>query len=315
MNIKTAPARLSERLEENSDQNPDKRLQSLEGSNQSIQPLRQVEYTPDGHLGLGFKMWLEMVMELVETRELTWQLFLRDFSARYRQSALGLVWAILPVLVTTATFSYLSRANVLPIKTDIPYPVFLLVGMSVWQLFASGLANATQSLVSAAALITKINFPRETLILAAFGQAIFEFMIRSVLLVAGFAIFHVMPHWTALLIPLAIIPLCLFTIGLGLIFGLINGVLRDAGQIVTFLLTFWMFLTPVVYPAKTAGAMALLNVINPVSPFVIAAQDLTFKGYLTQPLNYAIGSGVSVLIFLISWRIFHLAEMRIAERV
>ena len=312
MNTETAQNSLSKKL-----------ISELNEQNQTSTPVRQnvgstkqVEYTPDGHLGLGLKMWLEMIMELVETRELTWQLFLRDFSARYRQSALGLIWAILPVLVTTATFSYLSRANVLPIHgTKLPYPLFLLVGMSVWQLFASGLANSTQALVSAAALITKINFPRETLILAAFGQAVFEFFIRTFLLAAGFALFHVAPHWTIVLIPLAIIPLCLFTIGLGLIFGLINGVLRDAGQIVTFLLTFWMFLTPVVYPASTKGAMSILNVVNPVSPFVIAAQDLTSVGYLTQPVNYLIGSGVSLLIFLFAWRIFHLAEMRIAERV
>ena len=312
MEIDSAPTRLKMQYPGDAgDKDSLKRSDSTENT-----PVKEVVYTPDGHLGLGLKMWIEMVMELVATRELTWQLFLRDFSARYRQSALGLVWAILPVLVTTATFSWLSRANVLPVhKTILPYPVFLLVGMSVWQLFASGLANSTQALVSAAALITKINFPRETLIIAAFGQAVFEFLIRIVLLAAGFVLFHVTPHWTVILIPFAIIPLCLFTIGLGLIFGLINGVLRDAGQIVTFLLTFWMFLTPVVYPAPEKGTMALVNVVNPVSPFVIAAQDLTSVGHLTQPLNYAIGCGVSLIVFLIAWRIFHLAEMRIAERV
>jgi lipopolysaccharide transport system permease protein len=278
--------------------------------------MREIVYTPHSHLGNGLAAWREMVEELIASRELTWRLFLRDFSARYRQSILGYIWAIVPALVTTATFTWLNRAKVLPIAgTELPYPVFVLLGMTIWQLFANGLTGATQSLVNAGSLITKINFPRETLVLAAFGQSIFEFLIRMVLVAAAFVIFHVMPAWTVILIPLAMIPLCLFTLALGFIFSLLNGVMRDAGQIITFLLTFWMFLTPVVYPAPTHGAKSLINVLNPVSPFVIAAQDLTSRGHLTQPGNYAIGSAISLVAFLLAWRIFHLTETRIAERI
>ena len=137
---------------------------------------RKVVYTPHGHLGIGLGAWREMTQELVESRELTWRLFLRDFSARYRQSVLGYIWAIVPALVTTFVFTWLNRSHVLAIEgTKLPYPVFVLLGMTVWQLFSGGLTNATQSMVGASALITKINFPRETLVIAAFGQAIFEF--------------------------------------------------------------------------------------------------------------------------------------------
>ena len=276
---------------------------------------RKVIYTPHGHLGIGLGAWREMTQELVDSRELTWRLFLRDFSARYRQSVLGYIWAIVPALVTTFVFTWLNRSHVLAIEgTKLPYSVFVLLGMTVWQLFSGGLTNATQSMVGASALITKINFPRETLVIAAFGQAIFEFFIRAVLLGAAFALYHVVPAWTVILIPIVMIPLCLLTLGIGYVCALANGVLRDIGQIVTFLLTFWMYLTPVVYPAK-AGSHSLLYVLNPVSPFVIAAQDLTSVGHLTQPLNFAIGCGMSVIIFLLGWRVFHLTEPRIVERV
>ena len=276
---------------------------------------RHVVYRPTGTDGIGLAAWREMIAEMVDSRELTWRLFLRDFSARYRQSVLGYIWAILPALVTTATFTWLNRSHVLPIAgTTLPYPVFVLLGMTVWQLFASGLTNATNSLVGASALITKINFPRETLVISAYGQAIFEFGIRIFLLAAAFALYRVVPAWTIILIPLVMIPLSLLTLGLGCVFALINGVMRDAGQVVTFLLTFWMFLTPVVYPVKP-GSHSLLNVVNPVSPFVIAAQDLATTGHLTQPLNFAIGCAVSVVVFLLGWRVFHLTEPRIVERV
>lgn len=277
---------------------------------------RTVIYTANGHLGNGPTIWGEMVRELVESRDLTWRLYLRDFSARYRQSMLGYLWAIVPVLVTAATFSWLNRAKVLPISgTVLPYPLFVLLSMTVWQLFAGGLTAATASLVNAGGLITKINFPRETLVLAAFGQSAFEFLIRAALVAAAFVLFRVVPTWTIILVPLAVIPLCLFTLALGFLFALVNGVLRDAGQVVTFLLTFWMFLTPVVYPAPAHGAKMLMTLLNPVTPFVVAAQDLASRGYLTQPGAYAIGCVVSVLLFLFSWRMFHLTEPRIAERV
>jgi lipopolysaccharide transport system permease protein len=271
-------------------------------------------YTPHCQLGLGWAVWREMLQELIESRELTWRFYLRDFSARYRQSLLGYIWAIVPVLVTVVTFSWLNRTKVLPIAgTGLPYPLFVLLGMTVWQLLANGLTGTTQSLVNAGSLITKINFPRETLVIAAFGQSVFEFLIRIALVALGFALYRVTPCWTVVLIPLAMIPLCFFTLGLGFLLALINGVMRDAGQIVTFLLTFWMFLTPVVYPAKNPGS--LLNVLNPVSPFVIAAQDLTSQGHLTQPGHFAIGCLVSFIIFALGWRLFHLTETRIAERV
>lgn len=277
----------------------------------------EVEYRPQGYVGQGVAGWRAMVQELIASRELTWRLFLRDFSARYRQSVLGYIWAFLPVLLTTFIFSWLNRSKVLPIaETSLPYPVFVLLGMTVWQLFASGLASATQCLVSAAALITKINFPRETLVLAAFGQSIFEFLLRMVLIVGALLIFKVTPAWTIVLFPFAMIPLCLFTLGLGFFFSLVNGVLRDAGQMVTFLLTFWMFLTPgIVYPAPSNSGQSLINVLNPVSPFVIAAQDLVTVGRLTQPGNYLIGTAISVVVFLFGWRLFHLTEPRIVERV
>jgi lipopolysaccharide transport system permease protein len=218
--------------------------------------------------------------------------------------------------MTTAAFTFLNRSNILPIGgTSLPYPLFVLLGMTVWQLFATGLSNATQSLVSAGTLIGKINFPRETLVLGAFGQAVFSFLIQSLLIALAFAFYRVTPAWTVVLIPPAMLPLCLFTLGLGLLFALANGVMRDLGQMIAFLLQFWMFLTPVVYPAPASGAKALLNVLNPVSPFVIAAHDLASRGSLSQPAGYAIGCAVGLVTFLAAWRVFHLTEPRIAERI
>lgn len=277
---------------------------------------QEVVYTPDSHLGFGWHVWRDMARELIQSRGLMWRLFLRDLSARYRQSVFGYVWAVMPAIVTVVTFTYLKGSGTLPIgETNMPYPAYVLLGMSVWQLFATGLTRTTQSLVQASAIITKINFARETLVLAAFGESIFNFLIRIVLIGVVFAWYRVVPVWTIILVPFVLIPLALMTVGFGFILSIANGVFRDIGNSLTMLLTFAMFLTPVIYPPPTQWPKVLINYLNPVSPFIIATRDLTTKGTLSQPdgLFYASVSGL--LVFLVAWRIFHLAMSRIAERV
>jgi lipopolysaccharide transport system permease protein len=257
-----------------------------------------------------------MACELIQGRELMWRLFLRDISARYRQSVFGYVWAVLPAIVTVATFTYLKGSGTLPIgETNIPYPAYVLLGMSVWQLFATGLTRTTQSLVQASAIITKINFARETLVLAAFGESIFNFLIRIVLIGAVFAWYRVVPAWTVIFVPFVLIPLALMTVGFGFILSIANGVFRDIGSSLTLVMTFAMFLTPVVYPPPTQWPKVLINYLNPVSPFIIATRDLITKGTLSQPDGLLWVSVISLLVFLVGWRIFHLAMSRIVERI
>ena len=214
-----------------------------------------------------------------------------------------------------ATFSWLSASNLLSIgRTSLPYPVYLLVTTTVWQLFAGGLMGATQSLVAAGSFITKINFPRKALVIASFGQTVVDSLIRACLVMVGFAIWGVRPGWSLLLVPLLTVPLAFFTLGLGLVSSLLNGLARDVGQLIAFLLTFWMFLTPVVYPLP-AGHLSVVHLANPMTYFVVAATELTEGRALSHPGGYFAASAAGLVLFLAGWRLFHLAETRIAERV
>jgi lipopolysaccharide transport system permease protein len=135
-------------------------------------------------------------------------------------------------------------------------------------------------------------------VLAAFGESVFNFLIRIVLIGVVFAWFRVVPAWTIIFVPFVLIPLALITVGLGFILSLANGVFRDIGNSLTLALTFAMFLTPVVYPPPTQWP-----------------KDLTTKGTLSQPDGLLWVSVISLLVFLVAWRIFHLAMSRVAERV
>ena len=153
------------------------------------------------------------------------------------------------------------------------------------------------------------------MVIAALGQSIFEFLVRIGLLVVVFAIYKVIPSWMTLLLPLALIPLVLLTLGLGFLLALLNVLARDMGNIVTLMTTFLLFLTPVLYPAPSTGLFATLSIYNPLSALVAGARDLVIFGYIREPLQFLAVSLISLVIFLISWRIFHIVETRMAERV
>lgn len=277
--------------------------------------LTETVYTPDGLRQLGSRIWLVMAVQLWSSRELIWRLIYRDISVRYRQSFLGYVWAVIPAVVTVLIFTYLTEQRVLPIgKLALPYPVFALWSLSVWQLFAGVLGSATYSLVGAGALVSKINFPKEALVIAAVGTPLFDFLVRMLPVAVVFAWYGVLPPWQALWVPLLLLPLLSLALGLGFFLAVLNLAVRDIGNMVGTLLTFGMFAAPVFYPPPVTYPFYLVNVLNPFSPLLIATQDVLAHGALQHVGLFAGSVAFAVLMFLAGWRIFHLTMPRVAER-
>ena len=273
-------------------------------------------YTPRPNAGWGLGVWREMIMEAFESRELAWRLFIRDFSARYRQSALGVLWAVILPMIAVGTFVLLNSSGLLNVgETSVPYPVYALLGLTIWWLFAEGLVTASNSIVKGGSMVVKINFPKETLIFAATGEAVFGLLVRVVLLAVVLVIFQVAPKWTVVFFPFTLVPLLLLTVGLGFILSLLAVVVRDVANIVVLLTSFLMLLTPVVYPPPESGLLAVIMALNPLTGLVTAVRDMVFTGYLTDPFAFAWASVLAVAIFFFGWRAFHLGESRMAERV
>ena len=273
-------------------------------------------YRPNQQRGWGLRVWREMMSELVRSRELIWRLFWRDFSARYRQSVLGVLWALIMPLVTVGTFVFLNRSGLLNIgEVDMPYPAYALLGLTVWQFFAGGLTATSNAIISGGRILAKINFPKETLVIASLGQAVVDTLIRLLLTVLVFAWLGVVPRWTAIFFPLALLPLVLLTLGLGFLLSLLNALLRDVASIVTLVTTFLLFLTPVLYPEPGQGLLSLVSAYNPLAALVTGARDVVVTGYLTHPDRYLWASALALFVFVASWRLFHMAEPRMAERV
>ncbi|MBU0467693.1 MAG: ABC transporter permease [Candidatus Omnitrophica bacterium] len=274
----------------------------------------KVIYEPNKYLKMGIKIWPQMFSEIIEFRELTWRLFIRNLGAKYKQAALGYFWVIITPFIAIGTFAFLNKAGIVNIgKTDLPYPLFALIGLTIWQLFSSGLNFGCNSLVSAGEMISKINFPRETLVIASIAQAIFDFIVKLVLIVVLFFVYRYIPSWKIIFFPVLILPILVLTIGLSLFLSLLTGVIRDTANAVTLLTTFFMFLTPVLYPI--ASDKHIFFKLNPLSSLINAPRDLIVYGYIADPMSFIISSVLSILIFLISWRVFHLVETKIPERM
>ena len=251
------------------------------------------------------------------SRELTSRLLVRDIKARYRQSVLGILWAFTPGIATTVMFVYLRKLQVLQIDEPLfmPYPVYVLFGFTIWQVFANGWTSATHSLSGAGHLLARLNFPRESLVLASVGTAVFDFFVRTIFVVVLFLWFKVPVSWTVLLVPISLVPFIILVIGLGFLTSVFNALLRDISGALTTLLGIFFFLVPVIYVPPKTWPQILVNDINPVSAFLIAAHDLTVMGHLTRPYGYIGACLIAVVVLFVGWRIFRVAQPIIAERI
>ncbi len=273
-------------------------------------------YSPKREPIWSVKSWRNMLCELIDNRELIWRLFVRDFTAKYRQTLLGVLWAILTPLVTIGTFLYLNKAGVFDTgETSVPYPAYAILGLTIWQLFSGGVAASYNSIVAAGSMVGKINFPKEALVIAAFGQTAVDVLIRAVITFMIFLYYKISPPGISLLAPLLLVPLLLLTLGTGFILSILNSFSRDISNVVNLVLGFLLLLTPILYNEPKSDFFGVVNHWNPLSVLVCTPRDLILSGSFANPDKYLLVSFASFVFFLVCWRVFHIAEYRIAEKI
>lgn len=258
-----------------------------------------------------------MIKEFLGSRELILRLIIRDFSSKYRQSVFGIMWAFIMPLLTVGLFVGMSKAGILNIKdVDMPYPLYAIIGLTIWNIFTVGMSSASLALVSAGNMVTKVNFPKSALVFSSTCQSLVEFGIRAVLIAALFIYYGIAPSWSGLFLGIgATLPLIFTLLGLAFIISLVGVVIRDMANIIGLVLTVIMLLTPVLYPISGGGVLATVNIYNPVNYLVNVPRDLIVKGYTDMGAGYLIVSIISFFVFFLGWRLFYHAEPKIAERL
>lgn len=190
---------------------------------------------------------LSRLTEVWQYREVLGFLAWRDIKVRYKQTLLGVAWAILQPVLLMLVFTFVVR-RLAPVSSgDVPYPLFVYAGLVAWSFFATAVGSAAQSVVNAERLVTKVYFPRLAIPLAAVAAAVVDFLLACLLL-AGMIVYYRQPiGWGLVAAPLAVLLLLLAALGFGAALAALNVAYRDVRHALPFLMQLWLFATPSVY--------------------------------------------------------------------
>lgn len=255
------------------------------------------------------------VRALIAHREVLAAIVRRDLLVRYKQSVLGVAWALLVPLSSMLVFTVVFT-RVVPLATDVPYPVFAYAGLLVWTWLASSIQFATTSLTANISLVTKLYFPRALLPLSAVVVGLVDLFMASFLLLALFVVYGIPLRPTLLFAPVLIAIQFTLVYAIALLSSLGNLFFRDVRYLVGVAVPLWMWATPVVYPLDAADpALRRVLALNPATPIVEGWRAILFDGRLPDLTGLAVTALVASVGLVLAWRVFHRLESSFAELI
>jgi len=255
--------------------------------------------------------------ELNHYRDLLFSVGVRTIKVRYKQSYLGLGWAIIQPVATMVVFSIVFGTWAKVGSDDIPYPVWSLAALLPWTFFNSAVGTGSQILVANANLIRKAYFPREVLLIAAVFGALFDTVI-------AFGLFVIMAVWNGyapgveylMLLPVMFVA-ALFALGVCLFLAPMNVFYRDIRHAVPLVLNLWLFASPIAYPmSKVPGKWQVLYSLNPITGIVESFRAAVFPEKVAfDPYLFALSAEIAVFVFVLGYLFFKRAERTFADLI
>jgi lipopolysaccharide transport system permease protein len=257
---------------------------------------------------------LASLTKLAHYKDLIWTLCVHRVKVRYKQSVLGILWAILQplsvMLIFTFVFSLIARMP----SEGAPYAIFAYSALLPWNYFSSGVSNATVSLANHAQFVTKVYFPREILPISYVAAALFDFFVASILL-AGLMIYYRVPLTVNALYAIPIIAvLTCFSLAMSFFFSATQIRFRDIGVAVPLLLQVWLFATPVIYPLSAVPErFRPFYTLNPMVEIIDSFRQVILHG--TPPdIGPLLFAGIIAIILLVfSYLYFKWVEATMAD--
>ena len=234
----------------------------------------------------------QRIAHLWQYRELVVNLTRKELKVKYKNSVLGFVWSLLNPLMYLVVFSLVF--NIIS-GTSVPYyGIFFLSGLLAWNLFSTGLGQGTSAIVQNAQLVTKVWFPRESLVIAAVLAGLVHFFLQSIVLVAALAVFRRSPDFAYFPIFLLALVVCLLlATGLAIALSAINVYLRDTQHLLEVVLLAWFWLSAVAYPygqivQKLTPAREWMASLNPIIVVVVSFQRMLYNPDYSDPQEKAV---------------------------
>lgn len=255
--------------------------------------------------------WLK---ELVRNRELLLVLAGRDLKVRYKQSLLGVAWAVLQPASMTFVFTIIFGRFAQVASEGKPYPLFSYVAMLPWSLLAAALSNSVTSLVANLSLVTKVKFPKEILVLAGIIACGVDFLIGFALLPILYLIWPVQLNVTLCWLPLLVAIQVLLTVGISLIIAAANVFYRDLRFIVPLGLQLWFFASPVIYSLSAVpGRFRALYLLNPMAPLLEGYRRVLLHGSGPQLSLLGPAAAISLALCIFGYWLFKRLEPAFAD--
>lgn len=275
-------------------------------------------YEPGARKKTGFlKSILVMGGNCVASRELIWQLFLRDFFAAHKKSFFGIGWIVLSPIIGIISWVFMNAAGILkPGDVGIPYPAFVLLSVTMWGLFMGFYQSAAGTLATGQGFIMQVRYPHEVLLVKQMLEQLANFLITFIITLTVLLLFHVVPSWKVVFLPILVLPMFFLGSGIGLVVSFVNVVAGELRRAVDLILANLIFLTPIIYATGSSNPV-LVNIVkyNPLTYLVGSVRDVIIYGQLTNFPAYLIYGLLAFVIFIFSLRIFYLSEEKVVEKM
>lgn len=246
-------------------------------------------------------------------RELLYFLTLRDIKVRYKQTLIGAAWVIIQPLMTMLIFTLIFNRFARLDTKDIPYPLFAYSGLLLWTFFANAVTSGTYSLINNSHLVTKVYFPRVFIPTASVGAGLVDFAIAFLLLVALAFYYKVQLSWTIALLPLFVLLAAVLALATGILVSALTVKYRDLRHALPFIMQFWMFASPVIYPTSIVPEnWRWILLINPMTG-VIEGFRAALTGHEFDWNLILISAVTGVLLLAIAYYVFRALEDTFAD--
>lgn len=276
-------------------------MQSNKNSRVEISP-------PKGLISINFP-------EIWRYRDLLYIFVWRDIKVRYKQTAIGIAWAVFQPLLTMLIFSFFfGRLAKIP-SEGVPYPIFVYTGLLLWNYFSAALTNASDSLVAGESIIKKVYFPRLLLPASTAVTPAIDFVISFLVLGALMAYYHFMPGWLGIVMMPVLLLVSIFTVlGVGLFLSAVNVKYRDVRYALPFFIQLGMYITPVIYPVSLIPQkFQWIVYLNPMSGVITLARSLLLHTSRVDWKLLPISFGVSLVLLFVGIAYFRKTERFFAD--
>ncbi|SEH47603.1 ABC transporter permease [Epilithonimonas hominis] len=258
----------------------------------------------------------EMFTDLFSSLGLAKRLFIRDKSAEYRQSFLGIFWAVITPLATAMVWVFLSASGAVKISgTGIPYPLYVFLGTMIWGIFSESLQMPLMQTNASKALISKINFPKEAILMSGIYKTLFNTGIKLLIMVGVLLFYGYYPDFGYLPFLGVLLLLIMFGVALGLLITPVGMLYTDIGKVIPIALPFLMYLVPVVYRGTGKSSLQTIIHYNPLTPLLQSCRNLLTHQSWENPAYLMIILLATIILLFIGWIFYRVSIPIIVERM